>query len=65
MALHLRSGLSGPAYEAVRKLKHDELIATDEYSESKPDGLTLFLTTLKKEVQDIAPVRSTEIFDKA
>ncbi|CAK0814360.1 unnamed protein product, partial [Prorocentrum cordatum] len=64
-ALHLRSGLSGPAYEAVRKLKHDELIATDEYGESKPDGLTLFLTTPKKEVQDIAPVRSTEIFDKA
>ncbi|CAK0854593.1 unnamed protein product [Prorocentrum cordatum] len=64
-ALHLRSGLSGPAYEAVRKLKHDELIATDKDGESKPDGLTLFLTTLKKEVQDIAPVRSTEIFDKA
>ncbi|CAK0870870.1 unnamed protein product [Prorocentrum cordatum] len=63
-ALHLRSGLSGPAYEAVRKLKHDEPIATDEYGESKPDGLTLFLTTLKKQVQDIAPVRSTEIFDK-
>ncbi|CAK0901419.1 unnamed protein product, partial [Prorocentrum cordatum] len=64
-ALHLRSGLSGPAYEAVRKLKHEELIATDESGESRPDGLTLFLTTLKKEVQDIAPVRSTEIFDKA
>ncbi|CAK0863333.1 unnamed protein product, partial [Prorocentrum cordatum] len=64
-ALHLRSGLSGPAYEAVRKLKHEELIATDESGESRQDGLTLFLTTLKKEVQDIAPVRSTEIFDKA
>ncbi|CAK0817420.1 unnamed protein product [Prorocentrum cordatum] len=64
-ALHLRSGLSGPAYEAVRKLKHEELIATDESGESRQDGLALFLTTLKKEVQDIAPVRSTEIIDKA
>jgi hypothetical protein len=29
-ALHLRSGLSGPAYEAVRKVAHSELTTVDE-----------------------------------
>ena len=64
-ALHLRSGLSGPAYEAVRKMKHELLIQTDKDKEPLPAGVDKLLETLRAEVQDIAPVRSTEIFDRA
>lgn len=69
-ALHLRSGLSGPANEAVRKLRHQDLITrdqSDEMGKQEPteDGVRLLLNTLKGEIHNIAPVRSNEIFDKA
>ena len=69
-ALHLRSRLSGPAYKVVRKLRHQDLITRgppDEQGQTEPteDGVRPLLDALKGEVQDIASVRSNEIFDKA
>ena len=63
IALRLRSGFNGPAYEAVRKLKHEDLLTSGEDGHATIGGLKLPLASLKK--QDIAPVRSTEIFDTA
>ena len=64
-ALHLRSGLSGPACEAARKLKREALLTADEEGKAAIDGAKLLLTILKKNAQDIAPLRSTEKFDTA
>ena len=63
--IHLRAGLSGPAYEAVRKLEHASLITKD--SEQKPSmkGIQLFLNTLRDSIEQEKPVKTNELFFNA
>ncbi|CAE7324408.1 Copia protein [Symbiodinium microadriaticum] len=63
--VHLRAGLSGAAYEAVRKLEHTSL--KTKTSEGKPTeaGLKLFLSTLKESIAPEAPVKISELFFSA
>ena len=51
--VHLRAGLSGAAYESVRKLTHAELMTKD--SQGKP-------VTLKDNIGPEKPVKVNELF---
>ena len=54
-AVHLRAGLSGPAYGAVRKMEHSRINPTDK-------GLKAFLDALRTAIAAVKPVRINELF---
>ena len=62
--LHLRANLSGPAYEAVRKLGHESLRTKDSEGKATDKGLKLLLQTLKDNIAVEQPVRLNELFLK-
>ena len=57
MPLALRGGLKGTAYDSVRGLKHEALMASDK-------GLELLLETLRGHIQKEVPIRAAELFDR-
>ncbi|CAK9029221.1 unnamed protein product, partial [Durusdinium trenchii] len=63
--VHLRAGLSGAAYESVRKLEHPKL--KTKTSEGKPTdaGMKLFIQTLKDSIAAELPVKTSELFFQA
>ena len=60
--VHLRSGLTGSAYNAVRKLEHTSLITKDTEGKPFEKGLTLLLKTLRDNIEQEAPVKTNELF---
>ncbi|CAJ1330013.1 unnamed protein product [Effrenium voratum] len=60
--VHLRGGLSGHAYEAVRKLEHARLKTKDKDGKPLEEGMELFLTTLKEAIAAEVPVKANELF---
>ena len=60
--VHLRSGLSGPAYESVRKLNHADLKTKNENGEATLKGMQLLISTLKEHIAQEAPVKTNELF---
>ncbi|CAE7028194.1 Lztr1, partial [Symbiodinium sp. CCMP2456] len=58
--VHFRAGLTGTAYEAVRKLAHDKLKTSD--GNVADAGMKLLLQTLKDSIAVEAPVTVTELF---
>ena len=63
--VHLRAGLSGAAYEAVRKLEHTSLKTKTSDGKPAEAGLKLFLSTLKESIAPEAPVKINELFFSA
>ena len=63
--VHLRAGLSGAAYEAVRKLEHTKLKTKDDKGSPTDAGMRLFLETLRENIAAEAPVKINELFLKA
>lgn len=61
-AIHLRAQLSGPAYEAVRKLGHSDLRTTTDKGKPTVKGVKLLLSTLREQIAQEAPVRVNELF---
>lgn len=64
-AVHLRAGVPGAAYEAVRKLGHDRLKTKNEKGEPTEDGMRLLLDTPKENRASEVPARVSELFLKA
>ena len=60
--VHLRSGLQGAAYEAVRLIKHDKLMTCDAQSKPTDVGLKHFLSTLQESIAAEKPVKVNELF---
>ena len=60
--VHLRSGLTDAAWEAVRKIEHAKLITKGESGTPLTDGLELLLSTLKTVLADAVPVKVNELF---
>ena len=60
--IHLRAGLSGHAYEAVRKLGHDKLRTSNQNGKATTVGLKLLLNTLKENIAAEMPVKTNELF---
>ena len=60
--IHLRSGLTGPAYDAVRKLSHADLIAKDSDGKPSTKGIQLLLKTLRESIDHEKPVKTNELF---
>ena len=60
-AIHLRSGLSGTAYEVVRGLDHAKL-ATAKDGKALPGGMELLIATLTEAIETEKPVKTQEIF---
>ena len=60
--VHLRAGLTGSAWESVRKLKHDMLITKAENGSPTTDGMKLLLKTLRDAIADEVPVKINELF---
>ena len=61
--VHLRAGCTGVVYEAVRQLKHTDLMTgTDD----KPDevGMKLFLATVRGALSQEAPIQEWTEFEK-
>ena len=61
-AVHLRSGLTGSAYEAVRLLKHTDLMTEDAQKKPTAKGTQLLLDTLKEAIAAEQPVKVNELF---
>ena len=60
--IHLRAGLTGPAYEAVRKLSHEKLRTVGEGGKATDAGMKLLIQTLKEHVATEVPVKINELF---
>ena len=60
--MHLRSGLTGPAYEAVRKLDHGKLKTVDVNGKATMAGMELLIQTLKDNIAAEVPVKISELF---
>ena len=60
--VHLRSGLSATAYEAVRKLEHKTLKTKDSKGSPSEEGMKFFLKTLKDAIAAEQPVKINEVF---
>ena len=63
--VHLRSGLTGAAYSAVRKLDHPSLLTKGTDGKPNDKGLRLLLQTLKDNIEQEAPVKTNELFFQA
>ena len=61
-AVHLRSGLTGAAYESVRHLRHSELMTEDAQKKPTVKGTQLLLDTLKEAIAAEQPVKINELF---
>ena len=61
-AVHLRAGLTGAAYEAVRKITHEKLKTKDAEGKPAPAGVKILLETLKENIAAEAPVKVGELF---
>ena len=61
-AVHLRAGLSGPAYEAVRKMEHSRIKTKDADGNPTDKGLKTFLDALRTAIAAVKPVRINELF---
>ena len=48
--IHLRSGLTGPAYDAVKKLNHSDLISKDSEGKPSTKGIQLLVKTLRESI---------------
>eukprot|EP00434_Breviolum_minutum_P038574 symbB.v1.2.034224.t1/scaffold4384.1/size41667/2 len=59
--IHLRAGLSGAAYEAVRKVEHSKLRTAVE-GKATEAGMKLFLATLRENIAAEKPVKINELF---
>ena len=59
--LHLRAGLTGTAYEAVRGLQHDKLKTKTTDGKPTDCGMKLMLQTLKVNIAAEAPVKVNEL----
>ena len=64
-AVHLRAGLSGTAYEAVRKLDHAKIKTKDSEGKPSQTGLKNFLKALKDFKASVKPVKANELFLQA
>ncbi len=64
--IHLRQGARGIVYEAVKSLKHDDLLASGEAGEEADwtAGLTLYLKTVRESPQTEASVEESVLFDQ-
>ena len=60
--VHLRAGLTGTAYEAVRKLAHEKLKTKTSDGKVTDAGMKLLLQTLKENIAAEAPVKVNELF---
>ena len=60
--IHLRSGLVGTAYAAVRKLDHTSLMTKGTDGKPNDKGLKLLLQTLRDNIEQEAPVKTNELF---
>ena len=59
--LHLRAGLSGTAYDAVRKLEHSKLRTAVE-GRATEAGMKMLLATLRDNIAAEKPVKINELF---
>ena len=59
--IHLRSGLTAAAYDAVRKLSHESL-CTSRDGKATDAGMKLLIRTLKESIAAEVPVRINELF---
>ncbi|CAK9071730.1 unnamed protein product [Durusdinium trenchii] len=59
--IHLRSGLTAAAYDAVRKLSHESLCTSRDGKETDA-GMKLLIRTLKESIAAEVPVRINELF---
>ncbi|CAE7745994.1 RE1 [Symbiodinium sp. KB8] len=60
--VHLRAGLTGAAYDAVRKLAHEKLKTKTSDGKVTDAGMKLLLQTLKENIATEAPVKVNELF---
>eukprot|EP00439_Symbiodinium_sp_Y106_P028859 s5066_g3.t1 len=60
--VHLRAGCSGAAYEAVRKLTHQELMTKGTDGKPNDKGMKLLLSTLRDNIGPEKPVKVNELF---
>ena len=60
--IHLRSGLTGHAYEAVRKLEHSKLRTATAEGKATEAGMKLLIQTLKESIAAETPVKINELF---
>ena len=61
-AIHLRAQLTGSAYEAVRKIPHEQLRTSTDKGKPTTKGIKLLLSTLREQIAQEAPVRVNELF---
>lgn len=61
-AIHLRAQLHGSAYEAVRKIPHEQLRTATDKGKATTKGIKLLLDTLREQIAQEAPVRVNELF---
>ena len=61
-AIHLRAQLTGSAYEAVRKIPHEQLHTSTDKGKPTTKGIKLLLSTLREQIAQEAPVRVNELF---
>jgi hypothetical protein len=61
-AIHLRAQLTGSAYEAVRKIPHEQLRTSTDEGKPTTKGIKLLLSTLREQIAQEAPVRGNELF---
>ena len=60
--IHLRSGLTGHAYEAVRNLEHAKLRTVTAEGKASDVGMKLLIQTLKDNIATEAAVKINELF---
>ena len=63
--VHLRAGLTGAAYESVRKLEHGKLKTKNSDGKATDVGMNLLLSTLKDSIAAELPVKTSELFFQA
>eukprot|EP00971_Amphidinium_carterae_P298422 5929551-Amphidinium_carterae.2 len=61
--IHLRAGLRASAYEAVRHLRHEELV-TMEDKKPNVEGMNPLLDTLEAAIAKERPIQESELFEK-
>eukprot|EP00971_Amphidinium_carterae_P021642 426856-Amphidinium_carterae.3 len=63
--IHLRAGLRGVAYSAVKHLTHEQLMTTDKDGDPTIAGVELMLRELQAAVGREKPLRAQKRFDQA
>ena len=62
-ALALRGGLRDVAYEAARKIRHNELMTVDKDKKPTPLGVDALIEYVRATLQQEKPIRVTETFE--